>query len=154
MGGNDGEAAGCTAARAALWAAVIPTISGGSGSPVLPDPVSTPASTPPAELPAVLLPPVVLPATTLPLVLPAPVPLLALGPELPAVLPELPAALPVLAVVIAVAPSGVPKSVDVCVSPQADRAPSASAKHETGIEKAALFIMINPGAGMSARLQT
>jgi hypothetical protein len=55
---------------------------------------------------------------------------------------------------IRVAPSASPIAVDVCVvCEQAETVPRASAKHERGIEKAALFFMITPGAGTSARLR-
>jgi hypothetical protein len=78
--------------------------------------------------PVPVLPPV--------LVLPRPLPVLALPPWLPPVLPVLDAVIPA-------APSGAPKSVVVWVGEQAETAPSASAKEETAIETG-LFFMVNP----------
>ena len=78
-------------------------------------------------------------ALVLPVLLPAAVPLVPLWLELLALLPGL------KVITGAAASCGVPNPVDA--SEQADNAPSTSAKHETGIERAVLFFMINPGAG-------
>jgi hypothetical protein len=96
MGGSGGEAAGITAARAALWAAVIPIMSAGSGSPVVPldvelldDVLVAPLEVPPLEVPPVDVLPEVPPLDVLPEVPPElldpcevpPVPLPAPWPE-------------------------------------------------------------------------
>jgi hypothetical protein len=60
MGGSGGVATGITAARAALWAAVIPTMSGGSGSPVAPldvELLDDVLVVPPLEVPLLEVPP-------------------------------------------------------------------------------------------------